>query len=50
MVRSVLLALVATTVAAQETELVISAGTHDGLFFKSNPSDPSQSGDIGPMK
>ena len=46
MVRSVLLVLVVTTVAAQETELVISAGAQNGLF----QSNPSQSGDIGPMK
>ena len=46
--RTVLIAM-AAAVAAQETELVISVGTQNG-FFKSNPSNPSLSGDIGPMK
>ena len=41
--------LLLAAVAAQETQLVISVGTQNG-YFKSNPSDPSTSGDIGPMK
>ena len=46
--RNVLLAIAATAVAAEDT-LVISVGTQNG-FFKSNPDDPANSGDIGPMK
>ena len=50
MMRSALLAIATTAVAAQEaTTLVVTVGTQDG-FFKSNPTNPSISGDIGPLK
>jgi len=44
--RALLLAAAATAVAA--TDLVISVGTQNA-FFRSRPSTPSISGDIGPM-
>ena len=47
--RPTLLVLVATAVAADPTELVITVGTQNG-FFKSNPSNAAISADIGPMK
>ena len=36
-------------VAAQETTLVVTAGTQNG-FFQSNAANPSLSGDVGAMK
>ena len=46
-VRAVVLAMSATTAGA--ADLVISVGTQNG-FFQSDPKNPAQSGDIGPMK
>ena len=39
----------AITATAGAVDLTISVGTQNG-FFKSNPTNPAQSGDIGPMK
>ena len=47
--RAKLLAIAATAVAASAETIVISVGTQNG-FFRSYPSNPAQSGDIGPMK
>ena len=45
--RSLIIAMSATTIGA--ADLVISVGTQNG-FFQSDPENPTQSGDIGPMK